>query len=224
MPVTRCYFTMGLDLVSDGNGSVSAPKDVFKTLRTTRYGIGTGPGEVANEWSDERQILAPGNDDFDLSGVTTNRIGELQVFVRIKGFFLVNLSEASNLAFGGGPNAAPLFVGSIGPGGRIGWEAGETDPGKLVVPGTADMIRITSDAPDARYAIAIFGVATYDAAAASGSLAFSAVATSRVAIAARASGSASTGSLATSSLLIRAAASGSVATYSYAASTIAYPP
>lgn len=224
MPVTRCIVEITIDSISQVVRGPSNPKDVFFEESASNYSLNAVAGVgVPNEWSDYRSILTAGNDDIDLSGSLSNTIKELQVFRSVSVLYIKNTSAVSNLTIGGGSNPAPLFAGTIGPGGKFLYDAGITSPGKTITPGTADMLRVTSDASDASYAIYIGGVALYDPASAALTATSSLTATPSLAIAAIATISNDTGISAAPALAVKGAASLSTSTGLYAAPSLTTP-
>lgn len=221
MSVTRCKISIGIDVESTVARGPSTPKDIFRDISTTTYGVGQAPGphNVENEWSDTRIILVAGNDDIDLSGALVNKIGELAIFTTIQVFYLRNLSAVASLVITGGTNPAPLFLGTVEPGARFVYDAGATSPGKTITPGTADTIRITSNAPDASYAILFAGAAIFNPASATANATTAATGTLSLTGGESANALITTGASASLSAALPLAATANATTSSYAAST-----
>lgn len=165
MPLTKCVVTMGVDSSGQITNGPSTPTDPFLDQSTTRYTIGaSGAGTVSNAFASYRGMLVAGYEEFDLNNVSTplqNNNQELIAFDRVKVAFVRNYSTTANLTINEGPDAAPLFTGTLGPGERMEYDAGPTGLGRLITAGTASKFRVASDAADAIYSIYFAGTTTY---------------------------------------------------------------
>lgn len=138
-----------------GTGSTT-DKFVLSTGRVA-YTVGTGSGQVSKQYNVQFNEPTATTVNYDLSGSLTNRAGDAAVFTQVRLFYVKNTSTAANLTIGGGTNAAPVPVVTLAPGCEILYRC-PTTGGLAITAGTADILKVTSDAINGKADIAIVGI------------------------------------------------------------------
>lgn len=127
------------------------------------FAPGTGAGQADLVFADRRTLANDSSEELDLAGTLKNAFGDNQVFVKVKGLLVKNLSTTQTLIIGGAAaNAWAAWVGAandvikIGPGG---WHAFGEPAGFAVTADTGDLLKIANGAAGdpADYIIAIIG-------------------------------------------------------------------
>lgn len=124
---------------------------------------GTGEGQADLIFCDQRTLADGASEELDLAGALANIFSDAQVFVKVKGLLIINLSDTQTLTVGAAAANAwsALFADPsdaliIGP---EGWRGAGEPAGLAVTPGTGDLLKIanSSEGDPTDYIIVVIG-------------------------------------------------------------------
>lgn len=161
MPVTA-EKTLSLRINETGGTTKKAKQDKFEiSAERTAFVAASGALGVTKQWNDQR-TLNNTTENLDLAGVLTNAFGLVVTFTKVRIWYIKNTSPTSNIVVGA--HATAPWVGFLNAEGTITLRPGAelllTDPtvtAGAVVAGTGDMLKVTSNAVDGAYDIALGG-------------------------------------------------------------------
>lgn len=157
-------------IIATESGTLDLGTKSAKVSASYSQSLASGTGAAAADmiWTDERTIVASGNDDLDLAGVLVGAFGNTLTFAKIKAIMVVAAEGNTNdVVIGGigatgfvGPFGANTHTIAVKPGGVF--VIGHPGTGWTVTASTGDILRIanSSSGTSVTYKIVVIGTSS----------------------------------------------------------------
>ncbi len=133
-------------------GTATGAQVTIDQLTDITLADGTAAGQADRMFEDTRTLSASANEDLDLAGVLTDRLGNTITFARVKGLYIAaSAANTNNVVVGAAAsNQWATLLNTTGtlqikPGAAFLYRTGALDAtGHTVTAGTGDLLRITN--------------------------------------------------------------------------------